>query len=148
MSQAPQHFRAIVATEDEGVFIELPFDVKAVYGKARPPVVVTVNGYAFRSTPAVYGGRWFIPLRASNRVAAGVTAGDEVDVTIALDTEPRDVEPPADLASELARDDWARAAWDKLSYSRQKELVVSLTEAKTEQTRARRLQKALETLRA
>lgn len=147
METPPIQFRAVVASEGEGTFIELPFDVKAVYGKARPPVAVTVNGYTFRSTPAVYGGRYFIPLRASHRGAAGVAVGAEVDVAVALDMEPRIIEPPADLAEALERDEAARAAWDRLSYSHQREHVEALEGAKKAETRARRLQKLLAALK-
>ena len=78
-------FRALVETEDEGVFVELAFDVKEAFGRARAPVTVTVNGYSWPSTVAVYGGRSYLPLRREVREAAGIAAGD----TIAVELMPR-----------------------------------------------------------
>ena len=78
-------FDAVVETEDEGVFVELKFDVRAEFGQARPPVQVTINGHSWPSTVAVYGGRFYLPLRREVREAAGIAAGDAVSVTL----EPR-----------------------------------------------------------
>jgi hypothetical protein len=79
-------FEALVETEDEGVFVELKFDVRAEFGgKARPPVNVTINGHTWPSTVAVYGGRYYLPLRREVREKAGIAAGDTVTVTL----EPR-----------------------------------------------------------
>ena len=76
-------FDAVVETEDEGVFVELKFDVKAEFGRARAPVTVTVNGYSWPSTVAVYGGRSYLPLRREVRDAAGVAPGDTITVELA-----------------------------------------------------------------
>ena len=76
-------FEALVETEDEGVFVELKFDVRAEFGQARPPVHVTINGHTWPSTVAVYGGRFYLPLRREVREAAGIAAGDTVTVTLA-----------------------------------------------------------------
>jgi len=78
-------FEAVVETEDEGVFVELKFDVRAEFGRARPPVDVTINGHTWPSTVAVYGGRFYLPLRREVREVAGIAAGDTVTVTL----EPR-----------------------------------------------------------
>jgi Domain of unknown function (DUF1905) len=78
-------FDAVVETEDEGVFVELPFDVKAEFGRARAPVNVTINGFTWPSTVAAYGGRYYLPLRRGVRNAAGIAPGDRVSVTV----EPR-----------------------------------------------------------
>ena len=78
-------FEALVETEDEGVFVELKFDVRAEFGQARPAVNVTINGHTWPSTVAVYGGRSYLPLRREVREAAGIAPGDTVTVTL----EPR-----------------------------------------------------------
>ncbi len=122
--------------------IPVPFDPRAVFGRARPPVVVTVNDHHYRSTIAIMGGETFIPFRASNREAAGVRPGDTVAVTVALDTAPREVEPPADLAAAIAAAG-CRAAWDRLSYSHRREQVESVESAKKPDTRARRIAAAV-----
>src|SRR2546423_11426392 len=82
-------------------FIPVPFDPKVVFGKVRAPVKVTLNGYTYRSTIAALGGTVGIPLRKSNREAAGLEGGETLDVKIELDQEERDVTPPADLAKAL-----------------------------------------------
>jgi hypothetical protein len=76
-------FDAVVETEDEGVFVELTFDVREEFGRARPPVQVTINGHTWPSTVAVYGGRSYLPLRREVRDAAGIAPGDTVTVTLA-----------------------------------------------------------------
>ena len=98
-------FRATVEREGTGTFLRVPPEVVAELGtRKRPPVRVTVGGHTFRSTVAVYGDDFYLPLNAANREAAGVAAGDAVDVTIELDEEPRVVEVPDDLAVALAAD--------------------------------------------
>jgi hypothetical protein len=129
-------------------FVELPFDAKKEFGKARPPVRVSINGYTFRSTIAVYGGRYYVPVRRDRREAAGVEAGDIVRVTIVPDTEARTVEPPAELAAALAKNGPARAQWERLSYTHKKEHAEAIHQAKKPETRARRLQETLEKLTA
>jgi hypothetical protein len=113
----------------------------------RPPVTVTLNGHTYRSTVAVRGGRYLLPLGAEHRSAAGVAAGDEVDVEVALDTAPREVEVPDDLRAALDGDPAARQAWERLSYSHQRQHVLAIEEAKAAATRERRIAKALEMLR-
>ena len=93
------------------------------------------------------GGRYLLPLSAENRAAAGVAAGDEVDVDLELDTEPREVAVPADLTAALAEDDSAREAFERLSYSHRRRHVLAIEEAKTPETRQRRIAKALQLLR-
>jgi hypothetical protein len=129
-------------------FVELPFDAKKEFGRARPPVRVSINGYTFRSTIAVYGGRYYAPVRRDRREAAGVEAGDIVRVTIAPDTEARTVEPPAELAAAFAKNGPARAQWERLSYTHKKEHAEAIHQAKKSETRARRLQETLEKLTA
>jgi hypothetical protein len=129
--------------------IEVPGDVVAALGPgSRPPVTVTVGGHSYRTTVARMGGRFLVPLSAENRTAAGVAAGDQVDVDLEPDTAPREVEVPADLTEALARDDAARATFDGLSYTHRKEWVRWVEEAKKADTRATRLAKTVEALQA
>ena len=127
--------------------IQVPADVvEALNAGKRPPVVVTVGGYTYRTTVAPYTGEYFIPLAAEHREAAGVQADEEVDVRIVLDTEPREVAVPDDLAS--AFDEPVRAIFDALAYSHRKEWVRWVDEAKKPETRAARIEKTVESLRA
>jgi len=129
--------------------IEVPDDVVAALGPgSRPPVTVTVGGHSYRTTVARMGGRFLVPLSAENRTAAGVAAGDQVDVGIEPDTTPREVEVPADLTEALAQDDAAKATFDGLSYTHRKEWVRWVEEAKKADTRATRLAKTVEALHA
>jgi hypothetical protein len=136
-------FEAKVAPEGENFVVEVPFDVREAFGKARPPILVTVDGYTFPSTIAVYGGKSFIGVRKSHRAAAGIVPGQTVSIAIALDTSERKVTPPDDLARALARNAAAKKAWAALSFSHQREHVEALLEAKKPETRARRLEKTL-----
>ena len=123
---------------------EVPADVVAALGShKRPSVRVTIGGYTYRSTVAVMGGRYLIPLSAENRAGAGVAAGDEVEVGLVLDDAPREVEVPADLAAALDAEPGARARFDGLSYTNRKEIVRSVEEAKAAETRRRRIEKAV-----
>lgn len=135
-------------TKYETGMIELPFDVREHFGKARPPVRVTINGYTYRSTPCVYGGKYFIPVRMSNQKAAGIEPDDIVSVTIAADIDTREVEPPPELLAAFKKNAAAKARWEKLSYTTKKEHALAITEAKKLETRERRLQKILNDLTA
>ena len=118
----------------------VPAEVIAALGTGkRPKVKVTVNGYTYRSTVAAYGDVFMLPLAAEHRDAAGLKAGDEVKVTLELDTEPRTVEVPADLAAALRKKKGARAAFDALSYTMRKEHVRQVETAKAAATRERRI---------
>lgn len=128
---------------------EVPPEVVDTLGAGkRPAVTVTVGGHTYRSTVAVMGGRYMLPLSAENRTAAGLSAGDAADVELELDTAPRVVEVPADLAAALDAEPAARAAFDALNYSNQRRHTLSVEGAKTEATRTRRVAKVVETLRA
>jgi Domain of unknown function (DUF1905)/Bacteriocin-protection, YdeI or OmpD-Associated len=131
----------------KGIHIEVPFDVRAEFGRARPPVIVTINGYTYRSTISVYGGKYFIPVRKSNREAAGLKLDDTVTVNIALDAQKRTVEPPPDLQAALKKSR-LESDWEKLSYTRKKEFADVLLAAKKPETRARRVEKVLSEMRA
>ena len=112
-----KRFRAMLETEDESTFtfIVIPFDVKEVFGRARPPMKVTINGFAYRSTLAPYGGIHYLPVNQSVRGSAKVKAGDRVDITLQLDEEPRVVKIPPDFARALKTNPIAEAKWNKLS---------------------------------
>ncbi|HEV7470862.1 MAG: hypothetical protein JWP64_1015 [Pseudonocardia sp.] len=128
---------------------EVPPEVVDTLGAGkRPAVTVTVGGHTYRSTVAVMGGRYMLPLSAENRTAAGLSAGDAADVELELDTAPRVVEVPADLAAALDAEPAARAAFDALNYSNQRRHTLSVEGAKTDATRTRRVAKVVETLRA
>lgn len=146
MKRSIKRFKAKLGSDEGSLFIEVPFDAKVVFGKACPPVKVTVNRHQYRSTIAVYNDRSYLPVRKSNRDAAGVEIGDVVDVTIELDDEPRVVLMPAELARAFAKSGPAQAAWKKLSYSRQREHAEAITGAKKPETRARRVKKTLKML--
>ena len=127
--------------------LQVPDDVVAALGGGkRPPVTVTLGGYAYRTTVAPMGGAFWIPLAAEHREAAGVRAGQEVDVRVELDTAPRETPLPEDLAAAL--DDGARAFFDGLAPSHRKEWVRWVEEAKKPETRAARVERTAEALRA
>ncbi|WP_049560010.1 YdeI/OmpD-associated family protein [Nonomuraea sp. SBT364] len=129
--------------------IEVPAGVVEALGSGRrPAVTVTINGYSYRSTVAVMGGRYLLPLSAEHRQGAGVAAGDEVDVTVELDTAPREVTVPADLAEALDRAPEAKAFFDSLSYSRRLRVVLLVEGAKKAETRQRRVTDAIGKLTA
>ena len=126
----------------------VPDDVVEALGAGRrPPVVVTIGGHTYRTTIASRGGVYLLGVSAENREAAGVAAGDEVDVDVELDTQPREVEVPPDFAQALDGDPAARAAFDALSYSHKQRHVLAIEGAKAPETRQRRIAKALEMLR-
>jgi hypothetical protein len=128
--------------------IPVPDDVVAALGSGkRPAVTVTVNGYSYRSTVASMGGVSMVSLSAEHRAGAGVAGGDEVEVDLELDTAPREVTVPDDLAAALDAEPAARATFDGLSYSNKSWHVLQVTGAKTDETRQRRVAKSVETLR-
>jgi hypothetical protein len=128
--------------------IEVPPQVvQALAAGKRPAVRVTVGAHTYRTTVAVMGGKFMIPLSAQNRAAAAVAAGDEVDVEVELDTQPREVTVPADFQAALDTDPVAATRFEGMSYSHRLRHVLAIDEAKTEQTRARRIDKALQMLR-
>ena len=126
---------------------EVPAEVvERLGGGKRPAVVVTAGEHTYRSTVGVMGGRSMVPLSAEHRAAAGVAAGEEVEVTLAPDTAPRTVEVPDDLASRLAADPAAQATFEGATPAQRKEWVRWVTEAKKAETRADRVDKAVEAL--
>lgn len=140
-------FTATIVRDGSMCFIPLTFDPKTVFGKTRAPVKVTLNGYTFRSTIAAMGGPPCIPLRKSNREAAGLEGGETIPVRLDLDTEPRVVKPPADLLKALkAASVWDR--WQDLSYTHQREHVEAIEDAKKPETRTRRVERAVQMVRS
>jgi len=117
-------------------------------GARRFPVVATVNGYTWRTSVARMGGEFLVGLSREVRQGAGVQAGDEVDVTIELDGAPRDVEVPEALAAALAADPRAKAAFEGMAFTHRKEYARWVAEAKRDETRQRRVQQAVEMIRA
>ncbi len=128
--------------------IEVPEEVVARLGSSkRPAVRVTINGHTYRSTVAPMNGVFMLPISAENRLLANVSAGDEVEVEIEPDTQPREVSVPPDLLEALDRDVDAKRFFDGLSYSNKQRVVLSIEGAKTAETRVRRIAKAVESLR-
>jgi hypothetical protein len=124
--------------------MQVPAEVVEALGAGkRPAVTVTVGGHTYRSTVAPYTGAYYLPLSAENRTAAGVAAGDTVEVEVELDTAPRVVEVPADLAAALDAEPEARRRFDALSYSHQRRHVLAIEGAKAEATRQRRVASAV-----
>jgi hypothetical protein len=145
----PTTFTATLGGDDGTVpAVIVPFDVKAAYGQARPKVKVTVNGVTLRTTVAVYGGRSYIGFRKEICQAAGLQLGKTITVAIELDAEPRVVDVPDDLARALATHASARKRFDSLSYSHRREHAQWVAEAKKPETRARRIARVIELLRA
>ena len=128
--------------------IAVPSDVLAALaaGKA-PKVAVTINGYTYRSSVATVDGRPMIGVSEAVRTATGVRGGDEIEVDVVLDTEPRTVVVPDDLVAALDAVPAARKTFDGLSYSNQRFWVEPIEAAKSEETRQRRIEKAVATLR-
>jgi bacteriocin resistance YdeI/OmpD-like protein/uncharacterized protein DUF1905 len=128
--------------------IQVPDEVVEALGSGkRPAVKVTINGYTYRSTVAVMGGIYMVGVSAENRAGARVAGGDEVDVDIELDTAPREVTVPEDLAAALVAEPKARRTFDGLSYSNKSWHVQQVTGAKTDETRQRRIAKSIALLR-
>ncbi|MBZ5635399.1 MAG: YdeI/OmpD-associated family protein [Acidobacteriia bacterium] len=128
--------------------IQIPADVMTKLGPSkRPPVRVTINGHTYRSTVAVMGGKFLVGVSAENREKAKVAGGDSIVADIELDTQPREVTVPIDLAKALARDKTLKQAFDGLSYTHRKEHVRSIEEAKTAETRQRRIAKTISKLK-
>jgi len=127
---------------------EVPPEVVERLGAGkRPPVKVTINGYTYRNTVAVMGGTYMIGVSAENRGPARVIGGEEVDVDLELDTAPREVTVPPDLAAALATDSEARRTFDGLSYSNKAWHVIQVEGAKSPETRSRRIEKSVAALR-
>jgi Bacteriocin-protection, YdeI or OmpD-Associated/Domain of unknown function (DUF1905) len=117
----------------------VPFDLRKAFGRARPPVKVTIGGHTWRTTPGVYGGVGYIGLNRAVRAAAGVDAGDRVRVAMELDTEPRTVHLPEDLRSALEAEPGALASFEEFSFTHRREYAEWVTGAKRPETRTKRI---------
>ena len=127
--------------------IQVPPEIVEGLGAGKkPPVTITINGYTYRNTIAVMGGVYMVGVSAEHRAGAGVAGGDEVDVTIALDTAPRVVEVPEDLQKALEVNPIARQNFEALSYSNKQRHVLPVKDAKTEETRLKRIRKTIDEL--
>ena len=140
---AVQAFSAKVVRDGPSCYVLLPFDPKAAFGSVRAPVVVTIDGYTFRTRVVAMGGPICVALRREHREAAGLEGGETVKVAVALDTAARTVDAPADLLKALAAARGALDAWKALSYTHQREHVEAIEGAKKVETRERRVAAAV-----
>ena len=122
--------------------------VESLGAGKRPPVKVTINGYTYRNTVAVYGGQYLIGVSAEHRAGARVAAGDMLEVSLELDTAPREVEVPKDFAAALRKEPKAARAFEALSYSHKRQHTLAIEAAKAPETRARRIAKSVAMLKA
>jgi hypothetical protein len=137
-------FETTVAVSGNNTGIVVPDEVIEQLGAGkRPPVLVSVNGYEYRNTVAVMGGRNMISISAAVRNVTGLKGGDPIRVTLTVADSPREVNVPADFAAALAADERARAFFDKLSNSMQRYHVDNISAAKSADTRQRRIDKAI-----
>ena len=140
-------FETTMSLSGNNTGIEVPPEVVESFGAGkRPPVVVTVNGFEYRSTVAPMGGMFLIPFSSDKRAATGIRGGDPIVVDLELDTAPRTVDVPDDLAAALDATPGAREAWERLSPSHKKAHVTAIEGAKAAETRQRRIDKAIEAL--
>ena len=125
--------------EKTATMFRVPFDLKEAFGRARPPVKVTISGHTWRTTPGVYNGVGYVVVNRNVKAATGVDAPDRVSVEMEVDTEPRTLRVPTDLRDAFRADDAARKSFRKLSFSHRREYVEWVEEAKRPETRARRI---------
>jgi hypothetical protein len=138
----------ILTTGKTAAGIRVPDEVLAALGTSKKPAVtVTINGFTYRSTVATVNGAPMVGVSAENRASAGVEGGEEVDVDMELDTQPRVVTIPPDFEAALAHEPEARRFFESLSYSDKRFHTLSIEGAKTDETRERRIEKSIATLR-
>jgi hypothetical protein len=144
-----QTFRATVELAGKtATGVRMPAAVVEALGSQRQPLVrVTIGDYTYRSKIAVRGGEFKLPISADNREGAGVAAGDDIEVTLELDTEPREIAVPDDFAKALDAEPAARRFFDGLSHSQKQWFVLPIEDAKAPETRQRRIAKAVLRLR-
>ncbi len=128
-----------------GIVIPEEIILKLGAGK-KPAVKVTINNFTYRSTVAVMRGEFMVGVNAENREGAGVKGGDKIDVTIELDTEPREAEIPIEFKKALDKNEKAKRKFETLSYSKKTALIYPIVKAKTDETKYRNIEKALNTL--
>jgi hypothetical protein len=141
-------FKTTIHRDGSTCFIPISFDPRAVFGKVRAPVKVTLNGHSYRSTIAAMGGTVFIPLRKSNREAASLEGNETLSVKLELDEEKRDVTPPKDFVKALKAKPAAWDRWGELSFTHRREYVEAIDGAKKPETRERRLKAAVRAIAA
>ncbi len=141
-------FKAKVIPSGNATAVEVPEKIaEGLGGGARPPIVVTINGHTWRSRIALMRGQRLVGISAANRAASGIAEGDLVAVDLELDAESRVVAEPPDLAKALKAAPKARAAFDRLPFGLRRKHVASIEEAKSAETRERRIAKLVETMR-
>jgi len=147
-----KRFRVLLEKDEksEATGIAIPFDVLKVFGtRGRVPVRGTINGFPYRGSIFPMGeGRHYLVVNKTVRAGAKAKGGDTISVLMQRDEEPRVITPPPELASAFKTNKAVRAAWEKLSYTHQKEYANAIEEAKKPETRARRIEKALAQLAA
>jgi hypothetical protein len=140
-------FTAELQSENEaGRWVLVPDKVAAAFDSRRPAVRGVVNGVAFRSRLAVYGGQSYLGFTAALRTQAGISLGDILDIELEADTEPQVVELPDALIAALSTNPVAAAAFEALAYTHRKEYASWIADAKRDETRQRRVAKAIEML--
>ncbi|SDW97508.1 protein of unknown function [Arthrobacter sp. cf158] len=142
-------FTTTIVGDGNKAGIEVPDQIVDGLGAGkRPPVVVTINGRSYRSSIAVMGGKYMVGVSSANRELTGAAAGDTIEVDLEVDTQPRIIEVPEDLAAALHEEPQAKAFYETLNYSSQRRYVEPIGDAKTEETRARRIAKVVSDLKA
>ena len=141
-------FRAVIQLDGKtATGMTVPADIVEKLGAGkRPKVLVKIGDYSYQSSIATMDGVYKLPISAAHREGAGVAAGDEVEVDIEVDTTPRTVDVPSDLQELLDKNPKAKEAYEALSYSKKRQIVEPIGQAKTPETRQRRIDKALESL--
>ena len=141
-------FRATIVTAGKSATgIEVPARIVEGLGTSqKPKVEVTIKGFTYRSSIAVMGGKFMLPISAEVRKRAGVAGGDTVEVVVENDTAPREVTVPPDFAAALAKSPEAKQRFETMAYSHQLRHVLAIEGAKAAETRARRIEKAIEML--
>jgi hypothetical protein len=134
-----------VTLAKDGHFV-LPIDVRALYGEARPAVRMTVRGNRYRTRVMVYGGKFMLALRKAQLAECGLAGGEALDVTIEPDTAPRTVTPPKELAAAMKKSAAARAGWEVMSFTHQREWAEAIAGAKKPETRDKRVANAIAAL--
>jgi hypothetical protein len=150
MAKRQLKFTTKIDGKEAGVVAAItpPVDVPEFFGtRARVPIRGTINGYPFRSSLMPMSGYHMMPVNKTLCRGAGVKPGDTVDVVMERDEEERTVDAPLLLKKELAKSKTAQANWEKLSFTHKKEMAISITEAKQEETRSRRLAKVMQILK-
>jgi hypothetical protein len=148
VAMAALQFDGRLESDQGACFIRVPLEALTALGPMkRTPVKVTINGFTYRTTIAVYGGKSYLGVRREVREAAGVEAGESLTVGLEYDAEPRMVDLPEVLRAALEADPAGAAAFEKLSYTRKKEFIQWVTGAKRAETQRRRMEQAMAGLR-